>query len=129
MGAGADGYTGPLDRKRSGNVYAEHAVQLAAYAAEYAIVGKRPVVHAGKEAWNSTVEWGGREAEGLGIVHVRPDGVTLHPVNYTTRLWHVFRAAAFTKRWLLDTNAYNRTPRERVFGEPVGITPAASAAA
>lgn len=128
---GTEGRTGLFDWKSSGNVYVEHAVQLAAYAnAEYAIVDKRPLVQPGTEAWNGTlIEWGPEKAQRLGIVHVRPDGVTLYPVNYTTRLWHVFRAAAFTKRWQLDTNAFSRAPRERVFGEPVGITPAANAAA
>ncbi|MGH7578167.1 MAG: hypothetical protein ACREM1_24000, partial [Longimicrobiales bacterium] len=127
---GTDGCTGVFDWKSSGSIYGEHAVQLAAYAnAEYAIANKRLVGQRGKEAWIGTlVEWGPEKAERLGIVHVRPNGATLHPVNYTQRLWHVFRAAAFTKSWLLDTDSYNRTPRERVFGEPVEIRAAATAA-
>ncbi|MQA91963.1 MAG: hypothetical protein GEU90_17365 [Gemmatimonas sp.] len=123
---GRDGHTYILDWKTSGSVYVDHAVQLAAYAnAEYAIASKRPAAQAGKEeVWNGTlIEWGPEKAQRLGIVHVRPDGATLHPVNYTSRLWHVFRAAAFTKRWQLDTDNHNRTPREHVFGETIDVSP------
>lgn len=119
---GKDGCTYLLDWKSSGDVYTDHAVQLAAYAnAEYAIASKRPVAQAGKkEAWNGRlIEWGPEKAQQLGIVHVRPDGATLQPVIYTKRLWHAFRAAALIKLWQLDTDSYRKTPRERVFGEAV----------
>lgn len=32
------------------------------------------------------------------------------------------------RAWQLDTDSYNRTPREQVFGEPVEIRAAATAA-
>lgn len=111
-----------LDWKSGRDVYPEHAVQLAAYAnAEYAVVNKRRLAGRG-EAWNGKLTaWGPAKAQRLAIAHVRPDGATLYPVNYSSRLWHAFRAAAFVKLWQLDTNTYNRTPREPVFGEPIEV--------
>ena len=65
------------------------------------------------------IPWGPEMAERLGIVHVRPDGATLYPIRYTDRLWTVFRAAAHTKLWQLDTYSFaGRTPREAIYGEP-----------
>lgn len=93
------------------------------------MVNKRRVA-AHREAWKGTlIEWGLANAQRLGVVHVRPDGATLHPVIYTQRLWHVFRAAAFTRLWQLDTDDYRRTPRERVLDTPIEVQPEASAAA
>lgn len=121
---GADGCQWIFDYKSSSGIYTDHAVQLAAYAnAEYAVVDKK-ANGAGPEAWDGKlIKWGPERAQKLGIVHVRPDGATLHPVNYTERLWHVFRSAAFTKLWQLDTDDYKRSPRERVFGDPVEVNP------
>jgi hypothetical protein len=127
---GRDGMQYIFDWKSGRAVYPEYAVQLAAYAnAEYAIVNKR-LVAPNREAWTGQlIGWGPDKAQRLGVVHVRRDGATLHPVIYTERLWHVFRAAAFTKLWQLDTDDYRRTPRERVFGRPIEAQSAASAAA
>lgn len=127
---GRDGIRHILDWKSGRDIYRDHAVQLAAYAnAEYAVVNKQRIA-TNREAWNGTlIEWGPAQAQRLGVVHVRRDGATLHPVIYTQRLWHVFRAAAFTRLWQLDTDDYRRTPREPVFGKPIEVQPGASAAA
>lgn len=116
----AEGVRWITDWKSSGSVYTEYAVQLAAYRnAQFAVVNKVPVP--GKaETWRGKmVEWGPTMAERLGIVHVRPDGATLHPINYSERLWTVFRAAAHVKSFLLDTDSsFGKKPREAVFDAP-----------
>tara|TARA_Y100000310_G_scaffold219808_1_gene221239 strand:+ start:5972 stop:6844 length:873 start_codon:yes stop_codon:yes gene_type:complete len=112
-----------LDWKTSANVYAEHAIQLAAYMnAKRAIVNKVAITHSGKsEKWEGKViEWGPHMVDRLGVVHVTPEGCTLYPVRYTDRLWHVFRAAVFTKMFLLDTDDFaGKEPRFQVFDEPI----------
>lgn len=120
----ASGVSWILDWKTSGDVYAEYAVQLAAYRnAQFAVVDK-VLVPAKKssttETWRGRmVEWGPMKAERLGIVHVRPDGATLHPIRYSDRLWTVFRAAAHVKGFCLDTDSYGgKKPREEVFDAP-----------
>lgn len=116
----ADGVTWILDYKTSTAVYAEYAVQLAAYLnATHAIVHKVQIPGKGEKWTGKVVEWGPHKAERLGIVHVRPDGATLHPIAYSKRLWDVFRAAAFVKSWQLDTDNYGgKQPREDVFDPP-----------
>lgn len=111
-----------IDFKTSGAIYAEHAIQQAAYHnAEYAVVQKKPCGQGDEEKWTGRViPWGPTRALKLGILHVRPDGATLHPIHYTDRLWTVFRAAAHTKLWQLDVDSYKgKTPRERVYDEPL----------
>lgn len=118
----ANGVSWILDWKTSSGIYAEHAIQLAAYRnAQFAVVNKVQIAgKGGTERWKGRmVEWGPHKAERLGVVHVRPDGATLHPVEYSDRLWTVFRAAAHVKLWQLDTDSYGgKKPREAVFGEP-----------
>ncbi len=120
-----DGVPWILDWKSSKGVYAEHAVQQTAYQnAEFAVV-KSERLSDGK--WEGKViPWGPECAQRLGIVHVEPDGATLYPIINTERLWTIFRAAAHIKMWQLDTNNYaGKTPRERVFAEPIKLNGAA----
>ena len=120
------GVTWILDWKTSKGVYVEHAVQQAAYRnAEFAVVQKRVVASAGsQEKWvGKVIPWGPEMARMLGIVHVRPNGATLHPIRYSDRLWTTFRAAAHTKLFQLDTDsAFGKTPRLEVFDDPVEVT-------
>lgn len=114
-----DGVSWCLDWKSSASVYTEHAVQQAAYAnAEYAVVQKRAN---GKEHWTGKlIPWRG-VVERMGVVHVGPGKATLHAVREDAheRLWDVFRAAAFVKKWQLDTDSYGgKVPREVVY-DPV----------
>lgn len=111
-----------LDWKSSKSVYAEHAVQLAAYRhAEFAVVQRKDAGNGKEEKWTGKViPWGPDRVDRMGVVHVRPDGATLYPVRYDTRLWTTFRAAAHTKMFSLDTNDYGgKEPRFRVFDDPL----------
>lgn len=120
-----DGLPWIIDFKSGRSVYAEHAVQQAAYHnAEYAVVRKQPCGMGSEEKWTGRViSWGPNRALRLGVLHVRPDGATLHPIRYSERLWTVFRAAAHTKLWQLDVDDYGgKTPRERVYGPPLEVS-------
>lgn len=111
-----------IDFKTSASVYAEHAIQQAAYHnAEFAIVQKKACGSNDEEKWTGKIiPWGPSRSLRLGILHIRPDGATLHPIRYTERLWTVFRAAAHTKLWQLDVDSYmGKTPRERVYDDPL----------
>jgi hypothetical protein len=115
-----EGVSWILDYKTSSGIYPEHAVQQAAYRnAEYAVVQKKPGTK--DETWTGKlIPWGPMMAERLGIVHVTPEQATLYPIEYTDELWEVFKAAAFTKAWQLDTDSYGgKKPRKDVFGEPI----------
>ena len=118
-----DGETWILDWKTSSGVYAEHAVQLAAYRnAQFAVVNKKPALGTGTtQRWTGRmVPWGPERADRLGIVHVTPEAATLYPILYTERLWDVFRAALFMKKWQSDTDDYaGKTPKEPVFDKPI----------
>lgn len=118
-----DGSLGILDWKTSKSVYAEHGVQLAAYQnAEFAIVNKRAVGNGGEKWTGLVIPWGPDKCEYMGVVHVRPDGATLHPIVDAKRLWTVFRAAAHVKMWQLDTDSFaGKAPRAVVFGEPTTV--------
>ncbi len=119
-----DGVPWILDWKSSASIYAEHAVQQTAYQnAEFAIVKKTPVAGE-KEMWEGKViPWGPECAQRLGIVHVEPDGATMYPIVNTDRLWTVFRAAMFTKMFLLDSDDFaGKTPRLRVFDNPIKMS-------
>lgn len=116
----ADGLRWLLDWKTSKSVYAEHAVQLAAYYnAEYAAARKKPVPGV-DEKWTATrKEWGPDLIDRMGVVHVQPGTAKLHPVRYDERLWTTFRAAKHTKMFTLDTDDYRgKTPRFEVFDDP-----------
>ena len=119
----SDGVPWILDYKSSANVYADHAVQQVAYQnAEYAIVKKTAVVGKNDTWKGKMIPWGPDCAQRLGIVHVEPEGATLYPIVNTDRLWKVFRAASFTKMWQLDVDSFaGKTPRERVFDDPITL--------
>ncbi len=116
-----DGVPWILDWKSSKDVYAEHAVQQVAYQnAEFAVVQKKAVKGNGEKWGGKIIPWGPECAQRLGIVHVEPDRATLYPIVGTDRLWTVFRAAAHVKTWQLDTDSFaGKTPRERVFDDPI----------
>lgn len=116
-----DGLLWVLDYKTSTGIYAEHAVQQAAYRnAEFAIVNK---VSTGDEKWSGKIiPWGPEMVDRMGIVHVKADGAMLYPIRYTERLWTVFRAAAHVKMWQLDTDSFaGKTPREVIYGDPIQV--------
>jgi hypothetical protein len=108
-----------LDWKTSPNIYTDMAVQQAAYHnCEFAVFDKHQL---SDKVWQGKrIPWGPHMAARLGIVHVRANGATLHPIHYTERLWTVFRAAMHVKGWMLDTDSsFGKTPREQVYGEPL----------
>lgn len=78
-----------LDWKTGRNVYAEAALQLAAYAhAEHWLDGKveKPLADVG-------IERGG-------VVHLRADGFDVYPMNIGDRPFGLFRHAAYVGRWV-----------------------------
>lgn len=116
-----DGESWILDWKSSTGVYPNHAVQQVAYMhAEYALVRKKDGLK--PESWTATkIPWGPKRVDRLGIVHVTPEHAALMPVrkDQVKRLWNVFRAAALTKEWLLDTDgSFGKTPRAETFEQP-----------
>ena len=122
----ADGQSWLLDWKTSKGVYPNHAVQQAAYRnAEFAIVQRKNAGNKDEEKWTGRmISWGPERIDRLGIVHVTPEEAALLPIaeDQVGRLWDVFRAAAFVKTWLLDTDAsYGKDPRERVFADPITL--------
>lgn len=110
-----------LDYKSSSGVYAEHAVQQVAYKrAEFAIV----------QAEGSDEKWSGKVIpwkdviDRVGIVHVEPDKATLYPIreDVEERLWKVFRAAAFMKKWQSDVDSFaGKTPREHIYEDSIEV--------
>lgn len=115
------GQTWLLDWKSGASVYPEFAVQLAAYLhAEFAVVRKRRIGLETDKWIGKKIRWGPHRAERLGIVHVRSDGVTLHPIRYSDRLWTTFRAAAHVKMFQLDVDSFaGKTPRETIYDTPI----------
>ena len=90
--------------------------------AEYAILRRKDAGQDDEEKWTGRmIPWGPDRIDRLGIVHVTPEQAVLQPIaeNQVGRLWDVFRAAAFVKTWLLDTNG--KDPRERVFQDPITL--------
>lgn len=112
-----------LDWKTSKGVYPSMAVQQAAYHhAEYAVIRKMVIGDPEDEHWRGQlVEWGPHRAGRLGIVHVQPDGATLHPIaaDQVERLWRTFQAAREVKLFLLDSDpGYGRRPRAPIYDVP-----------
>lgn len=112
-----------VDFKTSGSIYTDHAVQQAAYYhAEHAIVQSKAIGNGKTEKWTGkVVKWGPKMATRVGLLHVTPEGSTLHPINMSEmkKLWEIFRAAAFMKLWQGEVDDFaGKTPKRRVFDEP-----------
>ena len=116
------GLTWILDYKTTkSGVFPEMAIQQLCYQrAEYALVQSKPVSDVDNTRKGKVIAWKPEYAQRLGIVHVTPDGATLHPIRSPDRLVPVLDAAILIKRWLGDTNTYKgKTPRERVYEEVI----------
>ena len=114
-----DGTTWILDYKTSkSGVFPDMAIQQVAYQrAEFALVNARSAP--GGKSVAKVIPWSVECAERLGIVHVSPEGATLHPIRDPDSLVAILEAAARISQWLADTNSYRKTPRERVYEEPI----------
>lgn len=118
---GPDGERWLIDAKTSSSdsvPYTDWTVQQAAYRmAEYAVVQKQAK---GDEEWEGwVIEWGPSKVDRVGVLHVGPDQVTLYPINWSGRLFTVFRAAKHIKEWMDDTDDYWSEAKEPVYGEPI----------
>jgi hypothetical protein len=116
-----DGQTWILDYKTSkSGVFADMAIQQVAYQrAEFALVNARSIP--GDKSVAKVIPWSVECAERLGIVHVTPEGATLHPIRDPESLVPILESAARISQWLADTNSYRKTPRERVYDEPITL--------
>ena len=114
-----EGTTWILDYKTSkSGVFPDMAIQQVAYQrAEFALVNARSVP--GGKSVAKVIPWSVECAERLGIVHVSPEGATLHPIRDPDSLVPILKSAARISQWLADTNSYRKTPRERVYDEPI----------
>jgi len=110
-----------LDYKTSkSGIFPDMAIQQVAYQrAEFALVNARAIP--GDKSVAKVIPWSSAYAERLGIVHVTPEGATLHPIRSPESLVPVLEAAARISRWLADTNSFRKTPRERVYEEPTAV--------
>ena len=116
-----EGQTWILDYKTSkSGVFPDMAIQQVAYQrAEWALVKARPLGDGKSVA--KVIPWGPEYAERLGIVHVSPKGAVLHPIKNPESLLPILESAARISQWLKDTNSYRKTPRERVYDEPITL--------
>ena len=116
-----EGTTWILDYKTSkSGVFPDMAIQQVAYQrAEFALVNARSVP--GGKSVAKVIPWSVECAERLGIVHVSPEGATLHPIRDPDSLVPILKSAARISQWLADTNSYRKTPRERVYDEPITL--------
>jgi len=114
-----EGQTWILDYKTSkSGVFPDMAIQQVAYQrAEYALVKARPLGDGKSVA--KVIPWTTEYAERLGIVHVSPEGATLHPIRDPDSLVPILESAARISQWLADTNSYRKTPREHVYEDPI----------
>ena len=116
-----DGTTWILDYKTSkSGVFPDMAIQQVAYQrAEFALVKARPLGDGKSVA--KVIPWSPEFAERLGIVHVSPEGAVLHPIKSPESLLPILESAATISRWLSDTNSYRKTPKVRVYEDPVTL--------
>ena len=116
-----EGVSWILDYKTSkSGVFPDMAVQQVAYQrAEWALVKATPVP-GDKSSVAKVIPWSPEFAQRLGIVHVTPDGATLHCIRSPESLVPVLEAAALIKRWLSDTDTFRgKVPREHVYEDPI----------
>jgi len=116
-----DGQTWILDYKTSkSGVFADMAIQQVCYQrAEWALVKARSL--GGGKSVAKVIPWGPEYAERLGIVHVTPKGAVLHPIKNPDSLVPILESAATISQWLADTNSFRKTPRERVYEDPITL--------
>jgi hypothetical protein len=116
-----EGTTWILDYKTSkSGVFPDMAIQQVAYQrADYALVQARSLGDGKSVA--KVIPWGPEFAERLGIVHVSPEGAVLHPIKNPDSLVPILESAATISQWLADTNSYRKTPRERVYEDPITL--------
>ena len=116
-----EGTTWILDYKTSkSGVFPDMAIQQVAYQrAEFALVNARSIP--GGKSVAKVIPWSVECAERLGIVHVTPEGATLHPIKNPDSLVPILESAARISQWLADTNSFRKTPRERVYDEPITL--------
>ena len=116
-----DGQTWILDYKTSkSGVFPDMAIQQVAYQrANWALVKARPLGDGKSVA--KVIPWTTEYCERLGIVHVSPEGAVLHPISNPDSLVPILESAATISQWLSDTNSYRKTPRERVYEDPITL--------
>jgi len=116
-----EGTTWILDYKTSkSGVFPDMAIQQVAYQrAEYALVKARPLGDGKSVA--KVIPWTTEYCEHLGIVHVSPKGAVLHPIKNPDSLVPILESAATISQWLADTNSFRKTPRERVYEDPITL--------
>ena len=116
-----DGTTWMLDYKTSkSGVFADMAIQLVAYQrADFALVKARPLGDGKSVA--KVIPWTTEYCEQLGIVHVSPEGAVLHPISNPDSLVPILESAATISRWLSDTNSFRKTPKVRVYDDPITL--------
>jgi len=114
-----EGTTWILDYKTSkSGVFPDMAIQQVAYQrAEFALVKARSIP--GDKSMAKVIPWSVEYAERLGIVHVSPEGATLHPIKNPDSLVPILESAATISQWLSDTNSYRKTPKVRVYEDPI----------
>ena len=114
-----NGQTWILDYKTSkSGVFPDMAIQQVAYQrAEYALVKARSLP--GEKSIAKVIPWTTEYCKRLGIVHVTPDGATLHSIKNPDGLVPILESASKISQWLADTNSFRKTPRERVYDEPI----------
>jgi len=120
-----DGESWILDYKTSkSGVFPDMAIQQLAYQrAEFALVQAKRLGDApSDQKWTAKViPWSPEYARRLGIVHVTPKGAVLHPIKSPESLLPILESAATISRWLSDTNSYRKTPKVRVYEDPVTL--------
>lgn len=116
-----DGTTWILDYKTSkSGVWPDMAIQQVAYQrAEWGLVKARSIP--GDKSVAKVIPWSIELCERLGIVHVTPEGAVLHPIKDADSLLPILESAATISRWLSDTNSFRKTPRVRVYEDPITL--------
>ena len=117
-----EGVSWILDYKTSkSGVFPDMAVQQVAYQrAEWALVKATPVP-GGESSVAKVIPWSPEFAQHLGIVHVSPEGAVLHPISNPESLVPILESAATISRWLADTNSFRKTPKVRVYDDPITL--------
>ena len=117
-----EGVSWILDYKTSkSGVFPDMAVQQVAYQrAEWALVKATPLP-GGESSVAKVIPWSPEFAERLGIVHVTPKGASLHPIKNPDSLVPILESAATISQWLADTNSYRKTPKVRVYEDPITL--------
>ena len=121
------GETWLLDWKTGKGVYETYSIQMAAYQNFTHVVldmKKLQSENKGTEIWEGrVVEWLPEYAMRLAVVHVETHEATLYPImpEMHSDLWNVYRASAYIKNFMLDTDSYRgKKPRKKIYQSPIG---------